>query len=212
MLCIIVYPSVSLDPNCELSWGKDLCCVLLGNLRAHNRCLLYVLGLKHTHTHTHTHNTLSLSLSWPTPLAPNLNEQDFSNQNIDSWWDGYICTYETRGWTVKSVWENQGCEISHHIPMTVSQVRVMLTGKKIKEQQAQAGWQEKCLMARHAKVTVSQLSQMLLQSRSPSPTIDPNDRIIKSCTQSWKITMNTNHISFCLPHCFKIRISTIFTG
>lgn len=67
-------------------------------------------------------------------------------------------------------------------------------------------------MARHAKVTVSQLSQMLLQSRSPSPTIDPNDRIIKSCTQAWKITMNTNHISFCLPHCFKIRISTIFTG
>ena len=62
MLCIIVYPSVSLDPNCELSWGKDLCCVLLGNLRAHNRCLLYVLGLKHTHTHTHTQHSLSLSL------------------------------------------------------------------------------------------------------------------------------------------------------
>ena len=56
-------------PNCELSWGKDLCCVLLGNLRSHNRCLLYVLGLKHTHTHTHTHtythNTLSL-LAHPT--------------------------------------------------------------------------------------------------------------------------------------------------
>ena len=31
---------------------------------------------------------------------------------------------------MKSVWENQGCEISHHIPMTVSQVTVMLRGKK----------------------------------------------------------------------------------
>ena len=167
----------------------------------------------HTHTHTHTHTTLSLSLSLLAhPTSPKSKWTGFFKSKYRLMVRWVICTYETRGWTVKSVWENQGCEISHHIPMTVSQVRVMLRGKKIKEQQAQAGWQEKCLMARHAKVTVSQLSQMLLQSRSPSPTIDPNDRIIKSCTQSWKITMNTNHISFCLPHCFKIRISTIFTG